>query len=377
MTCPGEVFLVGGPVRDQLLGLKAHDRDWVVVGSTPEQMLQAGFTQVGKDFPVFLHPETKEEYALARTERKQGKGYQGFTCHTSPDVSLEEDLQRRDFTINAMALGPDQTLIDPYHGQSDLQQKLLRHVSPAFAEDPLRVLRGARFLARLFYLGFRVADETQQLMSDLVDAGELEHLSAERVWKETERALTEQNPEQFFQLLMRTGALSVWWQELTPVISTGDETEDTAQREHLLRFPSDPTGSNQALLCWGWLLQTLPEKQIRSLNHRLKSPKRFLDFALLYQQTKNSLEKPDTPENSLKVLEKSGALKQGGLFEELLQMLPIAASELKQHWQKLAIEVRQISAQHFSEQGLKGPELGQAIRQARLVAVEKWLAERG
>ena len=178
-----KIYLVGGAVRDALLGLPIKDKDWVVVGATPQGMLNAGYQQVGRDFPVFLHPQTREEYALARTERKSGSGYTGFTCYAAPDVTLEDDLQRRDLTINAMARDDDGEIIDPYNGLDDLENRLLRHVSPAFSEDPLRVLRVARFAARYAHLGFRIADETMTLMREMNAAGELEHLTPERVWK--------------------------------------------------------------------------------------------------------------------------------------------------------------------------------------------------
>ncbi len=207
-------YLVGGAVRDKLLGYPFTERDWVVVGASPEQMLEAGFRPVGKDFPVFLHPQTGEEYALARTERKTAPGYGGFVFHTDSDITLEEDLRRRDLTINAMAEEPDGTLIDPYGGRSDLQQKLLRHVSDAFSEDPVRVLRVARFAARYHHLGFRVAPETMALMRSMVAAGEVAHLVAERVWKEMERALREASPDIFFLTLRECGALAVILPEL-------------------------------------------------------------------------------------------------------------------------------------------------------------------
>ncbi|MFU2364762.1 MAG: fused tRNA nucleotidyltransferase/2',3'-cyclic phosphodiesterase/2' nucleotidase/phosphatase Cca, partial [Enterobacteriaceae bacterium] len=175
-----KIYLVGGAVRDALLGLPVKDRDWVVVGSTPQEMLDAGYQQVGRDFPVFLHPQTHEEYALARTERKSGSGYTGFTCYAAPDVTLEDDLKRRDLTINALAQDDNGEIIDPYNGLGDLQNRLLRHVSPAFGEDPLRVLRVARFAARYAHLGFRIADETLTLMREMTHAGELEHLTPER-----------------------------------------------------------------------------------------------------------------------------------------------------------------------------------------------------
>lgn len=209
-----KTFLVGGAVRDALLRLPVKDRDWVVVGATPDSMLAQGYQQVGRDFPVFLHPESREEYALARTERKSGNGYTGFVTQFAPDVTLEQDLQRRDLTINAIAQAADGTLIDPYHGQQDLQQRTLRHVSAAFNEDPLRVLRVARFAARFAHLNFRVAPETQALMRAMAHSGELAHLTAERVWKETEKALLTRNPQVYFQLLRDCGALQVLFPEI-------------------------------------------------------------------------------------------------------------------------------------------------------------------
>ncbi|WP_298144145.1 multifunctional CCA addition/repair protein [uncultured Acinetobacter sp.] len=209
-----QVYLVGGAVRDHLLGHPYHEKDYVVVGATPQQMLADGFEPVGKDFPVFLHPKTKEEYALARTERKAGVGYHGFEFYTDPNVSLEEDLIRRDLTINAMAMDQDGQVYDPYHGQRDLELRLLRHVSDAFVEDPLRVLRIARFAARYHHLGFKVAPETLQLMQRLAESGELQALSAERVWKETSRALMEANAEVYFEVLRSCGALQVLFPEI-------------------------------------------------------------------------------------------------------------------------------------------------------------------
>lgn len=209
-----QVYLVGGAVRDTLLGRPVADRDWVVVGATPETMRERGFRSVGRDFPVFLHPETQEEYALARTERKSGHGYHGFTFHADPTVTLADDLQRRDLTINAIARRDDGTLVDPYGGVRDLESRLLRHVSPAFVEDPLRVLRVARFAARFAPLGFRVADETLALMRDIARAGELSHLVPERVWAETEKALREPRPGVFLRVLREAGALAVLLPEL-------------------------------------------------------------------------------------------------------------------------------------------------------------------
>ncbi|MCZ6566044.1 MAG: multifunctional CCA tRNA nucleotidyl transferase/2'3'-cyclic phosphodiesterase/2'nucleotidase/phosphatase [Gammaproteobacteria bacterium] len=203
-----EVYLVGGAVRDELLGLAIKERDWVVVGSSPEEMLAQGYKQVGKDFPVFLHPQSNEEYALARTERKHGRGYYGFEVHASPDVSLEEDLMRRDLTINAIAKSPSGELIDPYSGLQDINAKVLRHVSGAFIEDPLRVLRVARFAAKLKTHGFTIADETLQLMRHIVSLGELIELAPERIWQETQRALETESPSEFFSVLHAVHALA-------------------------------------------------------------------------------------------------------------------------------------------------------------------------
>ena len=211
---PFHVYLVGGAVRDQLLNLPVKDRDWVIVGATPQTLIDLGYQQVGKDFPVFLHPQSKEEYALARTERKSGQGYTGFICDFSADIPLEQDLIRRDLTINAMAQDLQGNLYDPYHGVDDLRQRILRHVSPAFVEDPLRVLRVARFAARYHHLGFTIAPETLQLMQTLTLQGELQHLTAERVWAETEKALNEKNPEIYFETLRQVGALAVLFPEL-------------------------------------------------------------------------------------------------------------------------------------------------------------------
>jgi tRNA nucleotidyltransferase (CCA-adding enzyme) len=209
-----QIYLVGGAVRDKLLGLEVKDRDYVVVGATPEEMVAQGYKPVGADFPVFLHPETKEEYALARTERKSGRGYKGFTVYAAPDVTLDDDLRRRDLTINAMAESPDGTLIDPFGGANDLRNGILRHVSPAFAEDPVRVLRVARFAARYGSRGFQVADTTLSLMREMVESGEVDHLVAERVWAETERALAEQEPPRFFETLRESSALARVFPEL-------------------------------------------------------------------------------------------------------------------------------------------------------------------
>jgi len=221
----GTSFLVGGAVRDELLGLPVADKDWVVVGSSPKAMLDAGYRQVGRDFPVFLHPKTQEEYALARTERKKGSGYQGFEVHASTDVTLEQDLARRDLTINAIAKDSEGKLVDPYNGIIDLQSRSLRHITDAFSEDPLRVLRVARFAARFNDLGFVIAPETAALMQTISSSGELETLSHERIWQETERALATNRPRIYFETLKECGALSVLFPELDKLFGVPQRPE--------------------------------------------------------------------------------------------------------------------------------------------------------
>jgi tRNA nucleotidyltransferase (CCA-adding enzyme) len=203
-----QIYRVGGAVRDRLLNYPSSENDWVVVGASPQQLIDRGFRPVGRDFPVFIHPQSGEEYALARTERKSGQGYGGFTFYTASNITLIDDLKRRDLTINAIAEDSDGRLIDPYNGQSDLNNKILRHISDAFLEDPLRVLRTARFAARYHHLGFSIASETMDAMRALVNSGEMEHLAAERVWRETQRALSEQTPQMYFQTLRDCGALA-------------------------------------------------------------------------------------------------------------------------------------------------------------------------
>ena len=202
-----KIFLVGGAVRDRLLNIPVKERDWVVLGETPDSMIQHGFRPVGKDFPVFLHPQSHEEYALARTERKTAPGYKGFVIHADPDVTLEQDLLRRDLTINAMAMTPEGEIIDPFGGRNDLDNRIFRHISPAFSEDPVRILRVARFAARYSHLGFCIADETQALMRQMIDSGEIDYLVPERVWAETQKALAERSPAAFFKVLKECGAL--------------------------------------------------------------------------------------------------------------------------------------------------------------------------
>ncbi len=246
-----KIYLVGGAVRDELLGYPFHERDWVVVGATATEMTAAGYQQVGKDFPVFLHPDTKEEHALARTERKTAAGYKGFEVHASPDVTLEDDLARRDLTINAIAKDENGELVDPYNGIDDIHNKILRHVSPAFSEDPVRILRVARFMARYAHLGFTVAQETMVLMKNMVSSGEVDALVPERVWQEMQKALTEKTPAAFITTLRDCGALKKILPEIDclfgvpqpeehhPEIDTGIHTLMVLEQACLLSTESD------------------------------------------------------------------------------------------------------------------------------------------
>lgn len=256
-----EIYLVGGAVRDQLLGLSVTERDWVVVGETAESMVQQGYRPVGKDFPVFLHPKTHEEYALARTERKTAPGYKGFIVHAAPEVSLEQDLIRRDLTINAMAMTPEGRLIDPYGGQADLERRIFRHISPAFAEDPVRILRVARFAARYAHLGFTVTEETRALMQAMVTAGEVDHLVPERVWAELFKALNEKSPSAFFYSLKECAALATLFPEINGLFGVPQP-----ERHH----PEIDTGLH-TLLCLeqAALLSRSPEVRFAALVHDL------------------------------------------------------------------------------------------------------------
>ena len=276
-----QAYVVGGAVRDALLGMPVQDRDWVVVGATPEDMLAAGFRPVGKDFPVFLHPATHEEYALARTERKTAPGYRGFVFHTSPDVTLEEDLVRRDLTINAIARAPDGTLVDPFGGQADLARRVFRHVSDAFLEDPVRILRLARFAARL--PDFTIAPETMALMRGMVGAGEVDALVAERVWQETSRALMEATPSRMFEVLRACGALARVMPELDR-LWTGPA--GPAPGDHTLRVIDRAAACNLELPArFAALLDGLGTsaglEQLDALCQRLKVPAECRDLAIM------------------------------------------------------------------------------------------------
>lgn len=400
-----EIFLVGGAVRDRLLNWPSSEKDWVVVGATPDQLIELGYQPVGKDFPVFLHPSTKEEYALARTERKTGNGYTGFQFHTSPDVTLEEDLIRRDLTINAMAETADGKIIDPFNGQRDLELRLLRHVSPAFIEDPVRILRIARFAARYHSLGFSIADETLALMQQMVMNGEVDHLVSERVWKETQRALLEQSPHIFFEVLRSCGALQKIMPELDalfgvpqrpeyhPEVDTGLHALLALQQACLL---SDSIDVRFASLIHDLGKALTPKEEwprhhghearglapIRTLCQRIAAPKSTRELALAVSEYHTHCHKALElkPSTITKTLEKLDAFRRPERFAEFLlcceadargrtglenrdyPQAPFFAEAFK--------AATQVKPTEFLEQGLQGIQLGEAIRNGRTKAIK-------
>jgi tRNA nucleotidyltransferase (CCA-adding enzyme) len=309
-----KAYLVGGAVRDKLLNEPITERDWVVVGSTPEELKKQGFQQVGTSFPVFFHPKTHEEYALARTEKKVGHGYQGFSCHFSPDVTLEEDLLRRDLTINAIAMDELGNYIDPYHGISDLKLKILRHVSTAFVEDPLRVLRVARFHAKLYSLEFEIAPETMELMKTLVQSKELEYLSIERIWKEWEKAFLTKNPEVFLDTLQLCGAL----QSIAPEI----QKIPTHELREISKNTTDT--SYRMILFWNELFQdtNLEYKvnQFKSFAQRLHIPKQLTETSIKFFYFMNFINQDhqDVINSTLAILEQLDAFRQTAIFNQCL-----------------------------------------------------------
>ena len=358
-----ETFKVGGAVRDHLLGYPSAETDWVVVGATPEDLLSQGYSQVGRDFPVFLHPETKEEYALARTERKSGQGYHGFVVHADPSVTLEEDLARRDLTINAMAQDASDTIIDPYGGQADLATKTLRHVSEHFVEDPLRVLRVARFAARYAHLGFSVAPETLELMRTIAASGELAHLSIERVWVESERALAEQDPSIYFEVLQDCHALEQWLPEL--VVTSGiDRLKHSAPHTH------------SAPCRWASLLSELPASRAIDCSNRIKAPNHYRDLAekLCHWRPLTKAALSDAG-RCLELLRGLDALRRDTLFEDFLATLAaLEGTTANTHpgCQLLRTTCRaaqSVQASDYADTGLSGPALGEAIRAGQIDAI--------
>ena len=401
-----KIYRVGGSVRDHLLGLERKDNDWVVVGATPEQMIEQGYKPVGKDFPVFLHPDTKDEYALARTERKTAPGYTGFQFHTSPDVAIEEDLRRRDLTINAIAETENGEIIDPYGGAEDLKQRRLRHVSEAFAEDPVRILRIARFAARFAPLGFHVAKETNELMKQMVQSGEVDTLVPERVWAEMARALTESEPQIFFETLKNCTALAVIFPEIDrlfgvpqraeyhPEVDTGIHTMMVLKRASEL--------SNDPIIRFAALVHDLgkgetPEdewprhhehekrsvKLVKKLCSRIRTPKAYQELALDVAEFHGKCHRADElkPKTVLKMLKSLGAFRKPDKFTNFLiscqadaqgrlgkENTPYPQRQLLQSYFDAA---NQITASKLMEQGLSGAALGEAIDRERTKAIAK------
>ena len=402
-----QIYLVGGAVRDQLLGYPIKERDWVVVGATPAQLLAEGYRQVGRDFPVFLHPETGEEYALARMERKSAPGYYGFECDYDPSVTLEEDLKRRDLTINAMAMDAHHKLIDPYHGMRDLKNKMLRHVSDAFVEDPVRVLRVARFAARYHHLGFRLADETRLLMYTMVKKGELDHLVPERIWQELNASLQERNPEIFIITLRQCGALSVLFPELDrlfgvpnplqyhPEIDSGVHTMMVLQAA--VQLSTDPCVRFAALVhdlgkgitpMADWPKHHDHDRKgmpiIDALCQRLKAPVLYRELATLvscYHLTIHRLFELKS-KTIVSVFEKTDAFRRPERFADLLIACEADGGSKKNKayqqaavWHQLLQRCTTISAEQFVKQGMQGLAIKDAMHEARVGAVKQfWIS---
>ena len=397
-----QTYLVGGSVRDQLLGLAIKDRDWVVVGSSPQEMLAQGYQPVGKDFPVFLHPKTHEEYALARTERKTAPGYTGFEVHAAPDVTLEQDLERRDLTINAIAQTEEGTLIDPFNGQQDLKNKILRHVSPAFVEDPVRVLRIARFAARF---GFTIADETKKLIQQMVVNNELDHLVPERVWQELAKALACNQPSLFFTALRDAGALAILFPEIdhlfgVPQVKKWHPEVDTGVHVMMVIDQAAKLSENIsvrfAALCHDLGKGTTPENILphhygheqrsveltKSFCQRLRIPKEIESLALNVAEyhTHVHLLFELKPATILKVIEALDSFRRPERFEQFLlaaeadsrgrpgyEDLPVPTVNLFRRYFKTT---QKINAKPFVEQGLQGQAIAKALRKSRIEAIK-------
>lgn len=365
-----KIYLVGGAVRDKLLGLPVKEKDWVVVGASEDDMQKLGYQRVGKEFPVFLHPKTRDEYALARMERKTGPGYKGFQFDTSPRVTLEEDLIRRDLTINAMAEDENCSLIDPYHGKRDLDKKILRHVSAAFKEDPVRILRVGRFLARFASLGFTVADETIDLMKQMVRNGEVNALVAERVWKELERALGEPNPEMFFIVLEKCHALPVLFPGLKPQ-GRGMDALVTA-----CAISPDPNVRMAALLHdYGDENTTLSD-----FCNRYRIPNDYKQLAKLVSAHFDSAARAKTltAEQLLDLFSRLDTFRREERCENFLlacQAIALARSkdDFDLEWLHGCIDAaKEVSVQKLIKEGLEGTKLAARIREERIKAIEKF-----
>ncbi|WP_414148072.1 multifunctional CCA addition/repair protein [Erwinia sp. BNK-24-b] len=400
-------YLVGGAVRDALLNLPVKDKDWVVTGASPAEMLALGYQQVGRDFPVFLHPETQQEYALARTERKNGSGYTGFVCYAAPDVTLEQDLQRRDLTINAIACDEDGRYYDPYGGRADIEQRQLRHVSDAFKEDPLRVLRVARFAARFAHLGFKIADETMALMREMAASGELDELTPERVWKETEKALETPDPQVYFQTLRDCGALAVLFPELDnlygvpapakwhPEIDTGVHTLMTLAIAAQL---SDEVDVRFATLFHDVGKALTPQEKwpshhghglagvplVEQLCQRLRVPNNVRDLALLvteFHDLVHTVER-QSPEALIGLFDRIDAWRKPHRVEQIALTSEADArgrtgfennAYPQGDYLRQAFEVVQnVSTKEVVAAGFKGIEVREELTRRRIAALQKW-----
>ena len=397
------VYLVGGAVRDQLLNLPIKEKDWVVVGGSPETLLAQNYSQVGRDFPAFLHPVTHEEYALARTERKSARGYYGFICDFNPNVTLEEDLARRDLTINAMALAEDGTLIDPYGGQNDILEKRLRHVSPAFCVDPVRVLRVARFAARFHHLGFRLAEETRRLMYEMVCSGELNHLVAERVWQEWQRSLTEKNPEEFIKVLRSCDALKIVLPELHQLFGVPNPYRyhhEIDSGVHTLMVLSQCVGmSMDPIVRFAALVHDLGKAKspmqnwpshhghedagvpiIQDLCTRLKIPNDYKQLAILVSRHHLKVHRlfELRAETIVRLLEQTDAFRRPEYFYSLLLACKADAygcgREIKYRqeecWKYIVQECNKITAQMIIKQGYSGQAIKGALHKHRVACVQ-------
>lgn len=358
-----KVYLVGGAVRDKLLGLPVKERDWVVVGATPEEMLAQGFKPVGKEFPVFLHPKTHEEYALARTERKVGKGYKGFTFHAAPEVTLEDDLKRRDLTINAMAETPEGHLIDPYGGQQDLKNKIMRHVSSAFQEDPVRILRIARLATK--FPEFSIHPDTQRLMKTMVKTGEVDALVPERVWQELVRALDNEKPMRFFTVLNDCEALSILFPEI----------EIKGKGISALALITDKTTSS--VIRFAALVSDLMPETIQKLTQRYHVPNEYTELALLTSRFAPLYAQSDEMDEKalLDFILKTDALRRFQRFEQFLFICdsidPTITHKHHERINQVIETIKSVDIKPLQEKQLKGEAFAKALEKLRLEAIQK------
>lgn len=363
-----KTYLVGGAVRDSLLGIAVTDHDYVVVGGSQRQMLALGYTPVGKDFPVFLHPETKAEYALARQERKVGAGYTGFTFDTDASVTLEDDLLRRDLTINAMAQDQDGTIVDPYGGQADLSAKVLRHVSPAFSEDPLRILRVARFYARFAHLGFTIAPETTSLMRDMVEQGALDELSAPRVWQEMLKVLLEPNPSAFFVELAEIDGLAPWFAEFTTV-----DVQNKAWQAQLIQSQANSMAVRTAVC-----LSILPAEKQQAFCQRMPIPSDVKDIVTLITDIETRLVNYQalSAQEIVEVLYRVDVLRRPERLARLLRVMTITHPELDniiEFFDAMEQAFRSVKASDLIAQGIIGSAIKDALRTAQIEKIQSFL----